>query len=186
MGVDRMQDGNGEQIEEQLEEHRLEIENRIRNLFWTVSGDYSLEFEPDVEDYARLKHTALYEAIRQGAFARHFDQEKLGLYLMKKLYLSADEGLLLELARLCIDAAVYPFLQKERFGTEEIRARAFREWLKDVEESRETDGENVQAGESSTADAVLAQVKGLYMRQALQELKHGEKVSVKESATVHL
>ena len=25
---------------EQLEEHRLEISNRIRNLFWTVSGDY--------------------------------------------------------------------------------------------------------------------------------------------------
>ena len=32
---------------EQLEEHRLEISNRIRNLFWTVSGDYDIEFEPD-------------------------------------------------------------------------------------------------------------------------------------------
>lgn len=31
----------------QLEEHRLEISNRIRNLFWTVSGDYDMEFEPD-------------------------------------------------------------------------------------------------------------------------------------------
>ena len=30
---------------EQLEEHRLEISNRIRNLFWTVSGDYDMEFE---------------------------------------------------------------------------------------------------------------------------------------------
>lgn len=184
MGVDRMQDGKGEQIEEQMEEHRLEIENRIRNLFWTVSGDYSLEFEPDVEDYARLKNMALYEAIKQGAFARHFDQEKLGLYLMKKLYLSADEGLLLELARLCIDAVVYPFLQKERFGTEEIRARAFREWLKDAGESREADGEHVQAGKSPAADAILAQAKELYMRQALQELKHGERISVKESAAV--
>ena len=27
---------------EQLEEHRLEISNRIRNLFWTVSGDYDM------------------------------------------------------------------------------------------------------------------------------------------------
>lgn len=72
-----MQDGKCEPLKEQLEEHRLEIENRIRNLFWTVSGDYSLEFEPDMEDYARSKHTALYEAVKQGAFARHFDQEKL-------------------------------------------------------------------------------------------------------------
>jgi len=182
MGVDRMQDGNCEQIEEQLEEHRLEIENRIRNLFWTVSGDYSLEFEPDMEDYARLKHTALYEAVKQGAFARHFDQEKLGLYLMKKLYLSADEGLLLELARLCIDAAVYPFLQKERFGTEEIRARAFREWLKDAEKSRKRDGENVQAGETPAADGILAQAKELHMRQALQEPKDVTQSSVNGSA----
>jgi len=35
----------------QLEEHRLEISNRIRNLFWTVSGDYDMEFEPDTEKY---------------------------------------------------------------------------------------------------------------------------------------
>lgn len=166
-----MQNGIREQIEDQLEEHRLELENRIRNLFWTVSGDYSLEFEPDMEGYARLKNTVLYEAIKQGAFARHFDQEKLGMYLMKKLYLSADEGVLLELARLCVDAAVYPFLQKERFGTEDIRARAFREWLRDAGESRKRDGENVQAKGAQDTDTILAQAKELYMRQALKEQK---------------
>jgi len=32
---------------EQLEEHHLEISNRIRNLFWTVSGDYDTEFESE-------------------------------------------------------------------------------------------------------------------------------------------
>lgn len=133
MGVNRRKGGNCGQIEKQLEEHQLEIENRIKNLFWTVSGDYTLEFEPDIKDYARSKYSALYEAIKQGAFARHYDSDKLGLYLMKKLYLSADEGLLLELARLCIDAAVYPFLQKDRLGAEEIRAEAFREQLENME-----------------------------------------------------
>ena len=54
-----MKDGNGERTEELLGEHRLEIKNRIKSLFWTVSGDYTLEFEPDVEDYARSKHIAL-------------------------------------------------------------------------------------------------------------------------------
>ena len=53
---------------EQLEEHRLEISNRIRNLFWTVSGDYDIEFEPDTEKYVYSKQTVLYEAVKQGAF----------------------------------------------------------------------------------------------------------------------
>lgn len=160
MGVNRMQDENDEQMSGQLEEHRLEIENRIKNLFWTVSGDYSLEFAPDVEDYAKAKYAVLYEAMKQGAFARHFDQEKLGLYLVKKLHLGAKEELLLELARLCIDAAVYPFLQRERLGTEEIRARAFRERLRDVK--------------TTPGQGILCQAGVLIMRQALQETDSGE------------
>ncbi len=171
------------QMEAPALEHRLEIENRIRNLFWTVSGDYSLDFEPDVEDYARSKHTALYEAIKQGAFARHFDQEKLGLYLMKKLYLAADEAHLLELTRLCIESAVYPFLQKERLGTEEIRAQAFREWQKNTEGSSGLGRANMRA-EPLTADDILVQAKNLLMRQALQESEDGEKSVVRESAQV--
>jgi len=154
-----MKNGNCELLEELPEEHRLEIENRIKNLFWTVSGDYALEFEPNVEDYARSKHTALYEAIKQGAFARHFNQKKLGLYLMKKLYLSANEGLLLELARLCMDAAVYPFLQKERFGAEEIRTQAFQEQLKDTESISEQD--------------ILGQAKVLIIKLALRKTAAG-------------
>ncbi len=148
-----MKDGNCEQMEDALWEHRLEVENRIKNLFWTVSGDYTIEFEPRVEDYARSKHTALYEAIKQGAFAKHFDLNQLGLYLMKKMYFSADEKMLLELSRLCIDVAVYPLLQKERFGTEEIRAQAFGEWLEAMEDGFEQN--------------VLAQAKLLVMRQAM-------------------
>ena len=87
---------------EQLEEHRLEISNRIRNLFWTVSGDYDMEFEPDTEKYDYSKQTVLYEAVKQGAFARYFDQKKLGMYLMKKLHFSAGEDILLPLAGLCM------------------------------------------------------------------------------------
>ena len=102
---------------EQLEEHRLEIRNRIRNLFWTVSGDYDMEFEPDTEKYVYSKQTVLYEAVKQGAFARYFDQKKLGMYLMKKLYFSAGEDMLLPLAGLCMDAAVNRFIIRERLGT---------------------------------------------------------------------
>ena len=112
---------------EQLEEYRLEISNRIRNLFWTVSGDYDMEFEPDTEKYDYSKQTVLYEAVKQGAFARYFDQKKLGMYLMKKLHFSAGEDMLLPLAGLCMDAAVNRFIIRERLGTKEIRERAFGE-----------------------------------------------------------
>ena len=31
------------------EEFELELENRIKNLIWTVSGDYTLDVKPDIE-----------------------------------------------------------------------------------------------------------------------------------------
>ena len=37
---------NTEPVE--IDEYRLELENRIRNLLWTVSGDYQLDMKPDV------------------------------------------------------------------------------------------------------------------------------------------
>ena len=32
-------------------EYQMEIENRVRNLMWTVSGDYSLDVELDVDSF---------------------------------------------------------------------------------------------------------------------------------------
>ena len=114
---------------EQLEEHRLEIENRIRNLFWTVSGDYSLEVYPDAETFVQSKSLALYDAVKQGTFVRHFDAGKLAMYALKKRTLGADEGLLMELVRLCVDEAAYPLVFQERSGVEEIRRQAFEDFL---------------------------------------------------------
>lgn len=119
--------------EKQAEEHRLEIENRIRNLFWTISGDYTLNAKPDVEAFIRSREAALYDAMKQGAFARYFDSEELGLYMMKKAYLSAQERPLMELAQLCVDAAAYPKIAKERPGTDDIRRKAFADILNQEE-----------------------------------------------------
>lgn len=141
----------------ELEEHRLEISNRMKNLFWTVSGDYTIDFEPDTEEYARSKQTALYEAIKQGAFAKYFNQQKLGMYLMKKLHFSAEEEILLSLAGLCVDAAVYPFVIQERLGAKEIREQAFRE-LEKAEADDVTDKSRI---------ALLHRIKLLYIRYVL-------------------
>ena len=84
----------------QIDDQRLELENRIRNLLWTVSGDYTLEMKPDVSLFLRSKSIALYDGIKQGAIARFYDKNLLGLYLVKKIFLQADEGALTFLAQL--------------------------------------------------------------------------------------
>ena len=71
--------------EETLKTHEMELESRIRNLVWTVSGDYTLKLNPDVERYAKEPDTVLYDTIRQGAFSCYFDREAYSLYLEEGL-----------------------------------------------------------------------------------------------------
>ena len=114
---------------EYLREHSLEVANRIRNLFWTVSGDYSVQIDPDVEEYALSRDMAVYDAVKQGALNRYFDPDAIAMYVLKKVYLGADEKNLTDLLKLCVECAVYPRLCTERGGTEELRSRAFRSAL---------------------------------------------------------
>ena len=73
------------------EEYEYELQNRMKNLLWTVSGDYELDVELDIRSFQRSKYISLYDAVKQGAFARYFSKDEFGLYLVKKLYLGADE-----------------------------------------------------------------------------------------------
>ena len=61
---------------EELEERQLEIANRMKNIIWTVCGDYTLEAKPDVEAFLKSKYIALYDGIKQGAFAKYFEKNK--------------------------------------------------------------------------------------------------------------
>ena len=60
------------------QEYQYELENRMRNLLWTVSGDYELDAELDTASFARSKYISLYDAVKQGAFARYFPGMILG------------------------------------------------------------------------------------------------------------
>ena len=70
----------------ELDDSRFELENRLKNLLWTVSGDYGLEMKPDVALFLRSEAIALYDGIKQGAFARFYDRDMMGMYLVKKKY----------------------------------------------------------------------------------------------------
>ena len=107
------------------EESQMEIANRIKNIIWTVCEDYTMETKPDVEMFLRSKELALYDGIKQGAFAKYFDKELLSLYLVKKVYMEAQEGPLMEVARLCMEEAVGARIAKERKGVDAIRKKAY-------------------------------------------------------------
>jgi len=119
-----MQPGN-----DTAEEYRYELENRMKNLLWTVSGDYELDVRLDIESFAGSKYISLYDAVKQGAFARYFSKDDFGLYLVKKLYLGAEEGPLMNLAQMCVDQAVADKVTAERKGVASLRRKAFEDIL---------------------------------------------------------
>ena len=92
-----------------FELNKIEIENRIKNLMWTVSGDYKLDICPDVESFKLSKYISLYDAIKQGAIAKYFDRDELSLYIVKKVFLSGDEDYLLYIMQLCMEVAIQSF-----------------------------------------------------------------------------
>jgi len=110
---------------EELEERQLEIANRMKNIIWTVCGDYTLEAKPDVEAFLKSKYIALYDGIKQGAFAKYFEKETLSMYLVKKVYLGAREDALVAIAQLCMEKAVGNRIARERKGVASIQKKAY-------------------------------------------------------------
>lgn len=104
---------------------KVETENRIKNLMWTVSGDYSLNVCPDVESFRISKYISLYDAIKQGAIAKFFNREELSLYIVKKVFLSADEDMIIYISQMCLDVAIREAIIADRPGVKTIRSKAY-------------------------------------------------------------
>ncbi len=158
-----------------VEERRMEIANRIRNLIWTVCGDYTLEAKPDVEGFLKSKYIALYDGIKQGAFAKYFDKEELSMYLVKKVFLQAQEGPLMEIAQLAMEEAVGSRISQERKGVDGIRRKAYEQLLdQDFEGLVKNDLGRLRIAmmrESLTGDPAAPQKLRARM-ESLKELRH--------------
>lgn len=113
----------------EIDDSRFELENRIRNLLWTVSGDYGLSVKPDISLFFRSGDIALYDGIKQGAFARYYDRDAMGMYLVKKVFLQAKESELTLIAQLCIEEAVGEKICQERPGVRSMQKQAFEDIL---------------------------------------------------------
>lgn len=132
--------------EKVMESSLTDIRNRVKNILWTVSGNYELDIEVDAEDFRKSKYIAFYEAVRQGSFEKYFDADEFEKYMTKKVYGGAEPSVLLSLARLCIDSAVWKKITKERAGVAGIRRKAFWDILeKDDRRLTHTDWGHIEA-----------------------------------------
>lgn len=121
--------------DEEMETAR--IQNRLKNLLWTISGDYSLGTEVDASLFRRSKYIALYDAVCKGSFARFFRPRTLKQYFEKAFLFGAEPSVLLPLSRMCIESAVWKKVAAERGGIGDIRRLAFEDTLR-KDESRLT------------------------------------------------
>ena len=116
-----------------LQDYQLELENRIRNLLWTISGDYTQQMKPDVSLFLRSKDIALYDGIKQGALAKFFDKDFLGMYLVKKIFMGADEAALTFVSQLCIEEASENGSVNSALGSGRCRGKPARTyWIRNM------------------------------------------------------
>lgn len=108
-----------------------DVRKRLENLMWTISGNYELEEEVDTASFELSEAISLYDAIRQGGFARYFDSGALEAYKKKKILNGAEPTVLFPLLQMCKDSAVWKKAAAERAGVPEIRRRAFEAVLRE-------------------------------------------------------
>ena len=89
-----------------------------------ISGDYTQQMKPDVSLFLRSKDIALYDGIKQGALAKFFDKDFLGMYLVKKIFMGADEAALTFVSQLCIEEAIGERICEQRPGIWEMQRKA--------------------------------------------------------------
>ena len=107
----------------------FDIQSRVENLLWAVSGDYELDMAADVKAWEKSPYIALYEAVAQGIFRKYFDTEKYQTFFAQKVYQGMIPSVLEALGGLCIDSAVWKKAVRERPGVENLRKTAFQDTL---------------------------------------------------------
>ena len=107
----------------------FDIQSRVENLLWAVSGDYGMDMAADVKAWEKSPYIPLYEAVVQGIFRKYFDREKYQAFFARKVYQGMIPSVLEALGRLCIDSAVWKKAVRERPGVENLRKTAFQDIL---------------------------------------------------------
>lgn len=74
----------------EIDDYRLELENRDPQSPLDYQRGLHVKYESRRFLYRAQKAIALYDGIKQGALAKYYDRNLLGLYLVKKVFCQAE------------------------------------------------------------------------------------------------
>ncbi|NTW71527.1 MAG: nitric oxide reductase activation-like protein [Eubacteriaceae bacterium] len=107
-----------------------DMDSRLKNIMWTVSGDYSEDLEK-FEEYSKLsKDLAIYYAAKAGARRKFINWKMIKGYLNYRIKKGASPEVIIDVAELVLDQIVEEKLIRERPGIVEIREAGYDELLK--------------------------------------------------------
>lgn len=103
-----------------------EFDNRINNLAWTISGDYSNDIDILEKDYSS-KEVSLYFGIIAGARRKYIDWDIVKKYLLSRIHKGYDKNNILNLVQIVLNSLVESKVIEDRPGVYEIRANAYKD-----------------------------------------------------------
>lgn len=89
---------------------------RLQNIFWTVSGDYTIDLEK-----FHLKPVDFYESAILGISAKYYDFEVIDDYIKKFILRQNNRDELIAIAKIVIENVFYEKIIQERPGTIDFR-----------------------------------------------------------------
>ncbi|MGL5694432.1 MAG: nitric oxide reductase activation-like protein [Peptostreptococcaceae bacterium] len=103
-----------------------EFDNRVNNLAWTISGDYSDDIDIIEKDYSS-KEVSLYFGIIAGARRKYIDWNIVKKYLLNRIHKGYDKNNLLNLVQIVLNNLVESKVIEDRPGVFDIRANAYKD-----------------------------------------------------------
>lgn len=89
---------------------------RLQNIFWTVSGDYTIDLEK-----FHIKPIDFYESAILGISAKYYDFEVIDDYIKKFILRQNNRDELIAIAKIVIENVFYEKITQERPGTIDFR-----------------------------------------------------------------
>ncbi|MGL5328624.1 MAG: nitric oxide reductase activation-like protein [Peptostreptococcaceae bacterium] len=103
-----------------------EFDNRINNLAWTISGNYSDKIDVLEKDYSS-KEVSLYFGIIAGARIKYIDWDIVKKYLLNRMKKGYDKNSIINLVQIILNSIVESKVIEDRPGVYEIRANAYKD-----------------------------------------------------------
>lgn len=99
----------------------FDFENRLKNIMWTICGNYDQNLESFEAFSNKSKNISIYYAAKLGARRKYIDWNMIKGYINHKLKNGVDKEIIIPLVEICSDIMVEENLLNERPGIYDIR-----------------------------------------------------------------